>query len=117
MVRILKDCDISILYHPGKANVVADVLTRFCMGSFSIVEEEKRELEKDLHRLARLGVLLMDSTKGGLVVMNGVESSLVSEVKEKQGQYPILLELKANVHKKKVLALEQGGRWCIELLR
>ncbi|WMV37549.1 hypothetical protein MTR67_030934 [Solanum verrucosum] len=41
--------------------------------------------------------------------MNGAESSLVSEVKEKQDQEPIFLELKANVHKQKVLAFEQGG--------
>ncbi|MCQ7842166.1 hypothetical protein NP236_23545, partial [Salmonella enterica] len=63
----------------------------------------------------------MDSTKGGVVVMNGAESSLVSEVKEKQDQDPILLELKANVHKQKVIAFEQGedgvlryqGRLCV----
>ena len=34
--------------------------------------------------------------------MNGVESSLVSEVKGEQDQDPILIELTANVHKKKV---------------
>ena len=43
------------------------------------------------------------------MVINGTESSLVSEVKEKQEQDPIFLELKANVHKKKVMAFEQGG--------
>ena len=51
----------------------------------------------------------MDSTKRGLVVTNGVESSLVSEVKEKQDQYPILFELKANVHKKKYQLQNKGG--------
>ena len=44
-------------------------------------------------------VRLIYSTKGLLVVTNGTESSLVSEVKEKQDQDPIFLELKANVHK------------------
>ncbi|KAH0781716.1 hypothetical protein KY290_001314 [Solanum tuberosum] len=70
---------------------------------------KERELAKDVHRLARLGVRLMDSTEGGVVVMNGDESSLVSEVKEKHDQDPILLKLKANVHKKKVMAFEKGG--------
>ena len=37
------------------------------------------------------------------------ESPLMSEVKEKQDQDPILLELKANVQKQRVLAFEQGG--------
>ncbi|WMV50723.1 hypothetical protein MTR67_044108 [Solanum verrucosum] len=41
--------------------------------------------------------------------MNGDESSLVSEVKEKEDQDLIFLELKANVHKQKVMAFEQGG--------
>ena len=40
----------------------------------------------------------MDDTKRGIVVTNGVELSLVSKVKEKQDQDPILLELKATVY-------------------
>ncbi|KAH0728063.1 hypothetical protein KY284_003928 [Solanum tuberosum] len=89
--------------------VYCDASKRFSMGSTAHVEEGKRELAKDVHRLAHLGVRLMDSTEGGIVVTNGAESSLVSEVKEKQDQDPILLDLKANVHKQKVLAFEQGG--------
>ena len=41
--------------------------------------------------------------------MIGVESSLVSKVKDKQDQDPILLKLKASVHKQKVMTFEQGG--------
>ncbi|KAH0679031.1 hypothetical protein KY284_020116 [Solanum tuberosum] len=108
-LELLKDYDLSILYHPGKANVVADSLSRLSMGSTAHIEEGKRELAKDVHRLARLRVRLMDSTEEGIAVTNGVESSLVSEVKEKQDQDPILLELKANVQKQKVLAFEQVG--------
>ncbi|KAH0730162.1 hypothetical protein KY289_001350 [Solanum tuberosum] len=92
-----------------KANVVVDALSSFSMGSTTHVEVEKRELAKDVHRLARLGVRLLDSTEGGVVLMNRAESSLVSEVKEKQNQDPILLELKENVHKQKILAFKQGG--------
>ena len=101
---------MSIFYHhPGKANVVFDALRRLSMGNTSHLEEEKKELAKDMHRLARLGVQLIDFTEGEIVVTNGVESSLVSEVKGKKDQDPILLELKANVHKQKVLAFEQEG--------
>ncbi|WMV38514.1 hypothetical protein MTR67_031899 [Solanum verrucosum] len=32
-LELLKDYDMSILYHPGKANVVADALSRLSMGS------------------------------------------------------------------------------------
>ena len=52
---------------------------------------------------------------------NGAESSLVLEVKEKQYQDPILLDLKASVHNQRVLSFEQGaynvlkyqGRLCV----
>ncbi|KAH0712585.1 hypothetical protein KY289_008544 [Solanum tuberosum] len=108
-LELLKDYDMSILYHPGKANVVVDALSRLSMGSTAHVDEEKRELAKDVHRLERLEVRLMDSTEGEIVVTNEVESSLVSEVKEKEDQDPIVLELKANAHKQKVSAFEQGG--------
>ncbi|KAH0739661.1 hypothetical protein KY290_038366 [Solanum tuberosum] len=118
-LELLKDYDMSILYH--KANVVADALSRLSMGSTAHVEESKKELSKDVHKLARLGVRLMDSNEGGVVVMNGAESSLMSEVKEKQDQDPVLLELKENVHKQKVMAFEQRadgvlryqGRLCV----
>ena len=62
-LELLKDYDMSILYHLGKANVVVDALTRLSMGSTSHVKEEKRELAKDVHGLAHLGLRLMDSTR------------------------------------------------------
>ncbi len=43
------------------------------------------------------------------MVTNRAKSSLMSEVKDKQDQDSILLELKANFHKQRVLAFEQGG--------
>ncbi|KAH0632967.1 hypothetical protein KY284_035753 [Solanum tuberosum] len=107
-LELLKDYDISIFYHSGNVNVVADALSMLSMGSTTHFEEDKKELAKDVHKLTRLGVQLMDSTEGGEVMMNRVESSLVSEIKEKQHQDPIFLELKANIHKQKVLAFEQG---------
>ena len=53
-LELFKDYDMSILYHPGKVNVVVDALSRFSMGSTSHVKEEKRELSKDVDILARL---------------------------------------------------------------
>ena len=52
------------------------------MDNVSHVEEERKELVKDVHRLARLGVCLM-SISDNDVTQNGAESSLVVEVKEK----------------------------------
>ena len=50
---------MSVHYHPGEANLVADALSRLGMGSVAHVEEERKELVKDVHRLARLGVRVM----------------------------------------------------------
>ena len=79
------------------------------MGSVSHVEEERKELAKDVHRLARLGVRLMSISDGGVMVQNGAKSSLVVEVKEKQHSDPILLELKGAVHNQRVEVFSQGG--------
>ena len=47
-LELLKDYDMSILYHPDKANVVVDALSRMTMGSMSHVEEAKKDLVKDV---------------------------------------------------------------------
>ena len=86
-------------FYPGKVNIVVDVLSRLSISSTVHLEEEKKELAQEVYRLARLGVQLMDYTKRGIVVTNGVELSLVYKVKQTQDQHPILLEFKAAVHK------------------
>lgn len=58
---MLKDYDIDILYHPGKANVVADALSLKSMGSLADAPLEKKEIVCDIHPLASLGVRLADS--------------------------------------------------------
>ena len=55
-------------YHPGKANVVDDAFRRLSMGSVAHVEEERKELVKDVHRLARLGVRLMSISDSGVTI-------------------------------------------------
>ena len=49
---------MSVHYHLGKTNVVADAVSILSMGSVARVEKERKELVKDVHRLARLGVHL-----------------------------------------------------------
>ena len=46
---MLKDYDMNVHYHLGKANVVADALSRMNMGSTTHVEDEKKELVKDIY--------------------------------------------------------------------
>ena len=50
-LELLKDYDMNVHYHPGKANVVADGLSRMNMGTTAHIEDEKKELVKNIHRL------------------------------------------------------------------
>ncbi|KAH0689091.1 hypothetical protein KY289_016449 [Solanum tuberosum] len=75
-LEFFKDYDVNVLYHPGKSNAVVDTLSKLSMGSVAHVEEERKELAKDVHQLARLRVCLMDTSDSGVIVQNGSESSL-----------------------------------------
>jgi len=59
--------------------------------SLAHIEDEKKELVREVHTLARLGVQLVDSTKGGVMFHNGFESSFVMDVKSKQDLDPLLV--------------------------
>ena len=88
---------MSILYHSDKTNVVAYALSRMNICSVSHVEEGKKDLVKNVHRLDRLGVRLKDSPNDGFMIHNHFESSLVVEVKSKQHLDQPLMELKKSV--------------------
>ena len=78
------------------------------MSNIDHVEEERNELVKDVHRLARLGVRLISISDSGVIVQNEAESSLIEEVKEKQESDPILLKLKGAFHNQRVEVFSQG---------
>ena len=59
---------MNLHYHPGKANVVENVLSRLYMGNVAHVDEERKELAKYVHRLSLLGVCLMSISDGGVTV-------------------------------------------------
>ena len=51
-LELLKDYDMYVLYHHGKANVVVDSFSRMTMGSVSRVEEGMKDLVKYVHGLS-----------------------------------------------------------------
>lgn len=72
-----------MLYYLRKENVVV-ALSRLSIGSIAHVEEERKELAMDVHRLECSVVCLIYSMDGGIIVQNGSELSWVAEVKQKQ---------------------------------
>ena len=96
-LELLKDYDMSVLYYPGKANVVAHSLSRMTMGSVYHLDEANKDLAREVHTLARLGMRLESSPDGGAIVYHNSESSLQVEVKFKQHLDFALMELKESV--------------------
>ncbi|XP_075077297.1 uncharacterized protein LOC107789900 [Nicotiana tabacum] len=96
-IELLKDYDIDILYHPGKANIVTDALSRKSMGSLSHVEADKVKMTKYLCHLASLQVCLVDAEGGRILVQNTAKSSFVTEVKERQHEDPELIKLRESI--------------------
>ncbi|WMV24378.1 hypothetical protein MTR67_017763, partial [Solanum verrucosum] len=78
------------------------------MRSVAHVEEERKDLAKDVHRLARLRVCFMSISDGGVTVQNGSESLLVVDVKEKKDSDLILIELKGAVYQHRVEIFSKG---------
>ncbi|XP_070036897.1 uncharacterized protein [Nicotiana tomentosiformis] len=81
------------------------------MGSLAHVEAKKIELDRELHQLTCLGVQLVDSDDGGVVLQNTAKSSLIAEVKERQYEDPELVEVRERVplQKKPMLELREYG--------
>ncbi|XP_070050508.1 uncharacterized protein [Nicotiana tomentosiformis] len=74
----------------GKANVVADALSRRSMGSLSYIQPEKRGITSEIYQLASLGVRLQDSGDTGVTIQDTTTSILVTEVKERQYEDTVL---------------------------
>jgi hypothetical protein len=74
---LIKDYDLGINYHPGKANVVADALSRkkYCNATF--VRRMQQELRREIEYL-NLGIV-----NEAKVIME-VEPTLEVEIQESQ---------------------------------
>ncbi|XP_070053991.1 uncharacterized protein [Nicotiana tomentosiformis] len=98
-LEFLNDYDITILYHPEKANVMADALSRKAeiLGSLTYLPVAERPLVLDVQDLANQFVRLDISEPSWVIVCVVSRSSLYDRIRERQYYDPHLLVLKDTV--------------------
>ena len=62
-LELLKDYDMNVHYHPDKANILFDALSKMSMRSTTHIEDGNKELVNDIHRLGKLGTRLIESSR------------------------------------------------------
>ena len=84
-MELLKDYDITILYHPGNANVVADALSRKTgsMGSLAHLQVSRRPLAREVQTLANDFMSLEENEKRGFLASVEARSSFLDKIKGK----------------------------------
>ena len=75
-LELLKDYDMEANYHPGKANVVTDTLSRKSTGSMAFLLTTKRRLLRELEALQ----IVLPRDRGYMAALQ-VTSPLVEEIK------------------------------------
>ena len=85
-MELLKDYDISILYHLGKVNIVADALSRKggSMGCFTHLHVSRCTLARDVKTLSNDFVRMEVLEKGGFLACVEARSSFLDKIKGKQ---------------------------------
>jgi ribonuclease HI len=87
-LELIKDYDLEIHYHPGKANVVADALSRKSYVNATMVNQMPRELYEEFERI-NLGFV---AHLEGITIE--VEPTLKQEIRKGQLEDPKIQEIR-----------------------
>jgi hypothetical protein len=107
-LELIKDYDFGINYHHGKANVVADALSRRSHVSQLVVESMPFELCEGFNKL---NLRIVANTEA---IEMGVGSSLLQEIRRGQVEDEKIQEIKCNIKEEKspdFLKDEEGVLW------
>ena len=117
-LELIKDYDCSINYHPGKANVVADALSRKSYGFSAPLLTTQKHIINDLERL---GVEVVIGGSQSYLASLSVQPTLIEKIKISQGCDPQLMKIMEEVRGGNRLefnisndgALRFGNRLCV----
>uniref|UniRef100_A0A2N9H8A8 Reverse transcriptase domain-containing protein n=1 Tax=Fagus sylvatica TaxID=28930 RepID=A0A2N9H8A8_FAGSY len=117
-LELIKDYDCSINYHPGKANVVADALSRKSYGFSAALLTTQKHIINDLERL---GVEVVIGGSQSYLASLSVQPTLTEKIKSSQGCDPQLMKIMEEVRDGNRLefnisndgALRFGDRLCV----
>jgi hypothetical protein len=107
-IDLIKDYDLGINYHPGKANIVIDALSRRSHLNQSIVEQMTFNLYEEFDKLH---LRLVANTE---VVAMEIDSTLSQDIQEGQLTYEKIQEIKRNIKEGKSPGFtedDQGVLW------
>jgi hypothetical protein len=117
-LELIKDYDCSINYHPGKANVVADALSRKSSGFSAALLTTQKEIINDLERM---GIEVVMGHSGAYLASLSVQPTLIERIKLLQSGDSQLVKIMDEVRSgKKPLfnisddgVLKFGNRLCV----
>ena len=101
-MELLKDYDCTILYHPSKANVVVDTLSRKSMGSLAHSVEVMKPVVKEFQDLVANGVRFEVTSTKSLLAHVHAHSTLMDTIKVTQGEDPHLRKIVEEIQAGKV---------------
>ena len=109
-MELLKDYDCTIDYHPSKANVVVDALSRKSTGSLAYMQTIQLPLMVESQEL---GVELGMHASGALFASFQLRPILVDQILEAQLEDPYLVSMRRKSKKgnSQILLLETTEPW------
>ena len=102
-LELVKDYDCEINYHPGKANVVADALSRKSLATMSLKYVDRKHLLTDLHRLE---LEIMPKGLMEKLAALTLQPTILERIKQSQNTDPYLTSLKTKIESGKEVAFQ-----------